>query len=93
MDLLPLRKKLITIPTPGQPEQQYLAEYLHKKNMLLYFRQADFNLTTALATAANFDYRFVQYDTSMFRECLHALVSELHEAQKKLRVSSPTRSS
>ncbi len=31
MDLVALEKKAILIPTPGQPEQEYLGEYLQKK--------------------------------------------------------------
>ena len=31
MDLVALKKKAILIPTPGQPEQEYLGEYLQKR--------------------------------------------------------------
>lgn len=31
MELLPLQKKLLLVPTPGQPEQEYLARYCTKK--------------------------------------------------------------
>ncbi|MBM3432829.1 MAG: glycosyl transferase family 28 [Bacteroidetes bacterium] len=33
MDLEVLRKKAILIPTPGQPEQEYLATWLNEKNL------------------------------------------------------------
>ena len=59
MDLASLEKKAFLIPTPGQPEQEYLAEYLSKKGMVLTSSQKDFNIkmledlesTTGLRTA------------------------------------------
>ena len=44
MDLLPLGKKCIFIPTPGQAEQEYLAAYLASKNYALMAAQDDFLL-------------------------------------------------
>lgn len=61
MDLARLGKKAIFIPTPGQTEQEYLAEQLLRQNVAFSMRQADFNLKTALKEAnkfggfANFD--------------------------------------
>lgn len=40
MDLAFLRKKALLIPTPGQPEQEYLADWLSQKN-LFYSRDQD----------------------------------------------------
>ena len=34
-----LQKKMLLIPTPGQPEQEYLAEYLNKKFSIPYIEQ------------------------------------------------------
>jgi hypothetical protein len=39
MDLVALRKEALLIPTPGQPEQEYLAEYLTQKGYFSYVRQ------------------------------------------------------
>lgn len=44
MDLAVLKKKAFFIPTPGQFEQQYLAEYLQKKQISPYSMQKDFSL-------------------------------------------------
>lgn len=49
MDLLPLGKKCIFIPTPGQTEQQYLAEYLAGKSYCVFFHQVGLSLEKALA--------------------------------------------
>jgi UDP-N-acetylglucosamine transferase subunit ALG13 len=48
MDLAKLEKKAIFIPTPGQTEQEYLADYCMKKNICFTQNQKDFNLTLAI---------------------------------------------
>ena len=48
MDLAKLRKKAIFIPTPGQTEQEYLADYCMKKNICVAQNQSDFNLELAI---------------------------------------------
>ena len=49
MDLYKLGKNAVLIPTPGQTEQQYLAEYLSKKNMFQYTLQKSFSLERVLS--------------------------------------------
>ena len=44
MDLTQLQKKLLWIPTPGQKEQEYLAEYLHLKYGFNYQQQGKISL-------------------------------------------------
>jgi uncharacterized protein (TIGR00661 family) len=44
MDLAKLEKKAFFIPTPGQYEQQYLAEKLKKEGLVPYAKQADFTM-------------------------------------------------
>ena len=46
MELLPLHKKMILIPTPGQTEQVYLAESLASRQMAVMMNQATFDLNT-----------------------------------------------
>ena len=46
MELLPLHKKMILIPTPGQTEQVYLAESLASRQMAVKIDQASFDLKT-----------------------------------------------
>lgn len=48
MDLAKLGKKAIFIPTPGQTEQEYLANRLMKMRVAFFMPQATFNLKTAL---------------------------------------------
>lgn len=48
MDILPLGKKCIVIPTPGQAEQEYLAAWLAGKGYLCTANQQDFSLPQLL---------------------------------------------
>ena len=44
MELIPMHKKLILIPTPGQTEQMYLAEILAKNKLAITIDQSNFDL-------------------------------------------------
>lgn len=57
MDLVAIGKKSILVPTPGQTEQEYLAEHLEKKGMAPSMNQRKFVLSEALKAAGAFDYR------------------------------------
>lgn len=46
MELLPLHKKMILVPTPGQTEQLYLASSLASCQMAVMMNQATFDLNT-----------------------------------------------
>ncbi|MES2628079.1 MAG: glycosyltransferase [Bacteroidota bacterium] len=47
MDLAVLGKKAILVPTPGQPEQEYLAEYCREKGWFVIEKQGEINLEQA----------------------------------------------
>ena len=57
MDLVLLNKKAILIPTPGQTEQEYLAESLREGGFFLSEQQEGFDLQKALHRANAFPYR------------------------------------
>lgn len=48
MDLVHVGKKVVLIPTPGQTEQEYLAENLGKKSLAVVQRQSSFYLSDAV---------------------------------------------
>lgn len=52
MDLAAVGKKAILIPTPGQTEQEYLADYLKSRKIFFSMKQRDFRLETALKESA-----------------------------------------
>jgi UDP-N-acetylglucosamine transferase subunit ALG13 len=51
MDLLPLGRKCIFIPTPGQSEQEYLAHYLEEKGWCYKFDQNNIHLPEMIKAA------------------------------------------
>ena len=76
MDLMKLKKKSILIPTPGQTEQEYLGDYLSKKQWLLCVTQKDFSLTDSLKKAEQFSYQFPSLQTE---QNLEQAISDLLE--------------
>jgi uncharacterized protein (TIGR00661 family) len=54
MDLAKLEKKAIFIPTPGQTEQEYLAEKFMQDGICFAQNQVEFNLATALQKSKTF---------------------------------------
>jgi UDP-N-acetylglucosamine:LPS N-acetylglucosamine transferase len=58
MDIASLQKKSILIPTPGQTEQEYLAEHLMKKCFAVSTDQKTFSLLKMIEEARRFDYSF-----------------------------------
>ena len=48
MDLAVLGKKVVFVPTPGQPEQEYLAGYLKDRNLGVRMDQDSFQIEEAL---------------------------------------------
>ncbi len=54
MDMVALRKKVIFVPTPGQTEQEYLAEMLAEKKIAYFQHQKHFDLKSALIEADSY---------------------------------------
>lgn len=54
MDLVALRKNAVVVPTPGQTEQEYLAERWSKRGVLQSMAQDNFNLQKALRESGRF---------------------------------------
>ena len=57
MDIAALEKKSILVPTPGQTEQEYLADHLMKKQVALCVTQKEFALLKNIEQARKFMYR------------------------------------
>lgn len=58
MDLMALQKASILIPTPGQTEQEYLANHLMNQCRVLCIPQEKFRLKAALDLTHTFPYQF-----------------------------------
>lgn len=58
MDIATVQKKSILIPTPGQTEQEYLADHLMKRRFAFCTSQNNFSLLKTIEEAKRFDYSF-----------------------------------
>ncbi len=77
MDMLKLQQKAILIPTPGQTEQIYLADYLQKKKIFFCLRQDEFILDKALLQAESFPFNKENFDMDLYKGAAKKLVDEL----------------
>lgn len=80
MDVLPLGKKCIAIATPGQAEQEYLANWLSQQGYLCTCRQDDFQLLQLFEKVA-----LIKLPEHMFRnndngadQAINLLAAALH---------------
>lgn len=77
MDLMRLRKKSILIPTPGQAEQEYLAQRMHEKKLALCVTQSRFNIHSALKQAEKFQYAlYTEEDSSLLQAAIKELIAD-----------------
>lgn len=82
MDLLSLGKKCILVPTPGQPEQEYLAEYLETKKLALRASQKNLVLPAAIEAAKRFPFiKYERSDQGLLRQAVGELFDAIKQAQ------------
>jgi UDP-N-acetylglucosamine transferase subunit ALG13 len=77
MELIPLHKPLILVPTPGQTEQEYLAKRWQEKGWAMAYDQTEFHLETAMKAAANFNYQPIPFK-SFTKEALEATLKRVN---------------
>ena len=71
MDLLSLGKKAVLIPTPGQPEQEYLAGYLFGRRLAYAEDQSSFDLSAYPEKLSRFAFAAPpESDGSLLREAV-----------------------
>ena len=69
MELLSLEKKSILIPTPGQTEQEYLANRLMRQQWCYYCQQDD-DLLQHISNAEKFNYHLPELDAPLYEKIL-----------------------
>lgn len=74
MDLAALGKKAIFIPTPGQTEQEYLADYFKRKKIFYSEKQHAFDLTRALQMAKSYPGLSMKFDDKVLERRMDALL-------------------
>jgi predicted glycosyltransferase len=88
MDLLRLKHKAILVPTPGQTEQEYLADHLHNMGIFFAVKEEIFSLEKHLQEATFFpcDFNGLHEDDHLLQEQIERL---LHAIRKKSQVDIP----
>jgi hypothetical protein len=77
MDVMKLSKKSVLVPTPGQGEQQYLADYLSGNHFAFAVQQRDFSMK-AIEDAKRFEYRLPAAGSGgSLREAVAALLADI----------------
>lgn len=85
MDIAHLNKKSILIPTPGQTEQEYLANYLAIKKLACSFQQKKFRMKDALTTAGKLNYSsFDQNDNHNLTKIVSDFIQLIIKRKEKL---------
>lgn len=78
MDIARLGKKAILVPTPGQPEQEYLGKYLSEKGFASTLTQDGFSLGKALKLANGFNYQPLENTSATgLPEAVESLLSRI----------------
>ncbi|MDQ6814232.1 MAG: glycosyl transferase family 28 [Bacteroidota bacterium] len=77
MDVLKMRKKAVLIPTPGQTEQEYLADHLHQQGWCLCMKQEAFSLKELFDRVSRFNFRIPALDMEAYKEVVDSFVKEL----------------
>jgi hypothetical protein len=76
MDMNALGKKAIFVPTPGQTEQEYLAQRLMQKGVAYSVPQEKFDLRTAVAESAKYTGFIASGKNSLLAEAIDELTGE-----------------
>ncbi len=84
MDINALGAKSILIPTPGQTEQEYLADYLEQHQFAVKGNQSNFDLQSLLQKAADFSYNgFINQDASALEKAVAGFLDNCRENRIK----------
>ncbi len=73
MDLVALGKRAVLVPTPGQPEQEYLAAKMKKEGCFYTCNQKDFRLEKALDASRNYNGLHLSNDYGLLKERIRHL--------------------
>ncbi|MFI5164576.1 MAG: glycosyltransferase, partial [Bacteroidia bacterium] len=70
MDLALLGKKAVFVPTPGQTEQEYLANYFSEKKIAYSVPQKKFDLRIAMKESENYSGFAENYSADDFKKAV-----------------------
>ena len=74
MDILKLRKRSILIPTPGQPEQEYLAAHLEKSKLAVTAKQQSFRLEKSIEKLNSASLHFLHNEMDEYENVVEEII-------------------
>lgn len=77
MDYMKLGVRSILVPTPGQEEQRYLGQHLHRQAMAYSVAQKSFDFNVVLQNARTFPYQLHQKDMDSYKKVIDDLLQKL----------------
>ncbi len=77
MDLVTLGKKAIFVPTPGQPEQEYLAKKFKSEGIYYSCNQKEFSLEKALKASEKYNGWHLTNDYGLLKKRIKALLEKI----------------
>jgi uncharacterized protein (TIGR00661 family) len=82
MDLAKLQHKALLVPTPGQTEQEYLAEYVEQKQIFYTLQQKDFSLKKAFEKVNAFEFKNTALLQNEYDVVVEYFVAQLQKANQ-----------
>ncbi len=79
MDLIALKRSAILVPTPGQTEQEYLAEYYSVRKMFVEIKQEDFNIKDAIAKLSVYSNFYLNPEENLLTKEIERIEKQLLE--------------
>jgi|YNPMSStandDraft_1061717.scaffolds.fasta_scaffold00147_14 uncharacterized protein (TIGR00661 family) len=78
MDLLTLKRTAILVPTPGQTEQEYLANYYQMRKLFVIQLQDSFNLKSALTQLSVYNIDNFNISNNKLNNIIENLIKQFH---------------
>lgn len=83
MDLIQMKKRALLIPTPGQTEQEYLAEKLLKRKSFYTQSQKELNIADALIALKDYPGHDISVDKiTSLKECVEKFIADCKEKKQ-----------
>lgn len=89
MDLVAMKKKALLVPTPGQPEQEYLGAFLDNGKGFVTMHQDEVDITEAFERLDNMTWGFPETDLGNLQEIVHKTVQSINQSKEAARVNPP----
>ena len=89
MDLVAMKKKALLIPTPGQPEQEYLGAFLDNNKGFVTMHQDEVDIAEAFERLDKMTWGFPETNLENLQKIVHTSVQSINQSKEAARVNPP----